>query len=176
MSDTQKSIFYSCQNRNLRQPRECLLHFGGLLQGIIVIKTKLIEPRSAENFGFHKDSSVLFQYCLGGLLEGPSLPSSIVKEGSAWGGCECPEKRRKINQRKYVGFIQILSCMGLDCWQIRIRPYLGARVLTAGWSSLPAETRLRANDIPLAAELCNSNKIPYVLYQYQYMYACKQGR
>merc|ERR1719167_913300 len=47
----------------LRQPRECLLHFGGLLQGIIVIKTKLIEPRS---------------------VEGPSLPSSVVKEGSAW--------------------------------------------------------------------------------------------
>ena len=27
------------------------------------------------------------------LLEGPSLPSSIVKEGSAWDDCECPGKR-----------------------------------------------------------------------------------
>ena len=33
---------------HLGQPRECLLHFRGLLQGIIVVKTKLVEPRSAE--------------------------------------------------------------------------------------------------------------------------------
>merc|ERR1719167_1833644 len=42
----------------LGKPRKCLLHFGRLMHGIIVVKTKLVEPSS---------------------VEGPSLPSNTVK-------------------------------------------------------------------------------------------------
>ena len=68
------------------------------------------------------------------LLEGPSLPSSIVKEGSAWGGCECPEEKKSTPKH-------------IDASD------LGATVLTAGWSSLPAMTTLLASDIPVGCTL-----------------------
>ena len=39
-----------------------------------------------------------------------------------------------------------------DCFANLLRCHLGARVLRAGWRSLPADTRLRAKDI---ASLCS---------------------
>ena len=57
------------------------------MHGIVVVKTELVEPGSTENW---VSESVLFWSCL---LESPSLPSNIVKEGSAWDDCECPGKR-----------------------------------------------------------------------------------
>ena len=39
----------NCLEMYLRQSGERLLHFGSLLQGIVVVKTKLVEPRSAES-------------------------------------------------------------------------------------------------------------------------------
>jgi len=77
----------------LGQPRERLLHFGGLVHGIIVVETELVESSS---------------------IEGPSLPSNIVKEGSAWDYCDCPEKEgENINQKntffftKYFPWIEV---------------------------------------------------------------------
>ena len=39
----------NCLEMHLRQSGERLLHFGSLLQGIVVVKTKLVEPRSTES-------------------------------------------------------------------------------------------------------------------------------
>ena len=39
----------SRHKRNLRQPGKCLFHFGGLVHGIVVVETELVEPGGTEN-------------------------------------------------------------------------------------------------------------------------------
>ena len=39
----------NCLEMHLGQSGERFFHFGSLLQGIVVVKTKLVEPRSAES-------------------------------------------------------------------------------------------------------------------------------
>ena len=56
----------NCLEMHLGQSGERLLHFGSLLQGIVVVKTKLVEPRSAESkifslwFQLQSECSVMY--------------------------------------------------------------------------------------------------------------------